>query len=48
MICGALRWLEDREQGDREAMERTLAGTGSLNTAATQDDSGEYNYNLFF
>ena len=40
VICGALRWLEDREQRDRESAERTLAGSDA-HTAGKQDNTDD-------
>ena len=46
VICGALRWLVDSEQRDREAVERTLsggtAGSGAAGQAKEHGDDGAY------
>ena len=46
VICGALRWLVDSEQRDREAVERTLSGSttgsGAAGQAKEDGDDGAY------
>ena len=47
MICGSLRWLEDSEQRDREAVERALSGTtscGAPDTGKEDGDNGTFIY----